>query len=221
MPETTDSPLTHDKRKLVFQTLKPIFSQLLDHAIDATRLAELFSRASDCMESDIMLRNHMNLCLHYVLFPFQFILPSIATTRQQAQPSTASASSTSIPNACPVPAMCSALAAEKALHCLQVILTLTPLQTPQQLSGLTVLLVELVHLDPSPIFNEEMCFSMLQSIRSAFALAPAVAQAALDECKDWNVTAGYLVHGLLRVAEREHRGSGFGVLPCCLGDTAP
>jgi hypothetical protein len=213
MQKTSDSPLTLDKRKLVFQTLQPIFSQLLDLTMEPTRLAELFNKASHLMENDIMLRKHMNLCLDYVLFPFHLILPSIATTRKQAQPSAASTSSASTSEGCSMPTMCSPLAAEKALLCLQVILTLTPLQTPQQLSGLIVLLVELVHLDPSPTFNEEMCLSMLQSIRSAFASAPVVAQAALDECKDWNVTAGYLVHGLLRVAEREHRGGGFGALP--------
>jgi hypothetical protein len=204
--------LERDKQRLVFQALQPIFSQLLESATDAERISALFQNATAVMQNDVVVRDHMHLCMDYLLFPFQFVLPSIAAARQankaQNQPRQ--------PTACPVPAMASALAAEHALRCMHTMLALAAPQTVPQLSGLATMLVEAVHVAPGPSYNEEMCVAVLGSVRLAFARAPAAAQAALHEADNWDVTVGYLVHGLLAAAERECQGQGFGALSTLL-----
>ena len=201
------SGLERERQRLVFQAVQPVFSQLLENAGSATHLATLCKQASSLMERDVLLRDHMHLCLDYVLFPFQFFLPAITSTRQDARSRPAARE-----NGNAMPGMASALAAEAALHCLQVMLANTQLQTAAQLRGLVSFLVDIVHLAPGPQTNEHMCLSTLEAVQSVFSGAPAAARAAAVEGGNWDVTVGYLVHGLLGVAEREQQGRGFGTL---------
>jgi hypothetical protein len=197
--------LQRERQRLVFQALQPVFSQLLDHTATSAQLADLFSNASQAMERDVLLRNHMHLCLDYLLFPFQFVLPAIASSRR-----TDAAQSPPGQGTKAVPGMASARAAEAALQCLQVMLANMSLQSAAQLRGLVTLLVDIVQLTPSEQTNEHMCLSTLAALHSAFSGAPVAAKELCTERGSWDVTLGYLTHSLLTVAEREQQSGGYG-----------
>lgn len=202
--------MNSNRQKLVFQTLQPIFSKLLDHALPTQRLAELFKDAALLMQRDIMLREHMHLCLDYLLFPYQFILPSIAAARRPEGKAAALGGSGAAGTS--IPALASPLAAEHALHCLQILVELAQLRTVQQVTGLAALLVELIHLQPSPQTNEQMVLCAVRTVRSICTASCTHVCDAFAQNEEWHVTAGYLVHGLLAVASREAQGAGFGAL---------
>lgn len=200
-----------ERRKLVFQTLQPVFSRLLDHGLSAQQLARLFREAEALLQRDILLRQHVHLCLDYLLFPFQFMLASITASRRASGDGQSSAMGGTAAGAS-MPALASPLAAERALQCLCLLLELAPLQTVQQVTGITALLVEVLHLPPAPATNEQMVLCAMRAVRRIHSSASALVRAAYEQAQEWHVTSGYLVHGLLAVASRETHGTGFGAL---------
>lgn len=203
MSKPAGRAMDSESRKLVFQALQPVFSRLLSTTHDAAKLTSALTAALNLLQRDLLLRGHLCLCLDYALFPFQLLLPSIVATRQGAGRD---------PEACAVPAMASHVAAEKALQCFRAILELAPPQTTAQLSTVAALLAELTHVPASSTFGGEACLHVLQATRAAFP--PGAQRCVADGDTGMQTTLGYLIHGLLGVAEAEQKGVGFGAQLC-------
>ena len=202
MPNPAGRAVEAESRSLVFQTLQPIFSRLLSDTEDAVKVTGVLTSALNVLERDLLLRGHLHLCLDYALFPFQFLLPSIAATRQSGARKGAT---------CAVPAMASHVAAEKALQCFRTILQLAPPETSAQLSTAATLLGELTHVPAGSTYGAEACLHVLQSVRAA--LRPVAGKRGTIVSAEMQPTLGYLIHGLLGVVEAEQKGAGFGATP--------
>ena len=200
--------MDEDARRIVFQQVQPVFSRILDHAAEPRQLSQLLCAATALVESDVLLRKHLPACQDYLLFPFQFLLPSIIACNQAGMAGPVEGG-----RRCSVPAMSSTVAAEHALRCLHAILAAAALQTAQQVSGLMAWLVEIAHISKGAQYNEEMCMTALRCICALLEMAPSLAKSMLHEVPNWDATLGYLMHGLFGIAEREQQGKGFGVYP--------
>jgi hypothetical protein len=208
---TTPWPMTDDKkrstddkkRSLVFHALQPSFSQLLSHARSPEEITRLLNVVLEQLHRDAQLRKHLHLCLDYALFPFQLLLPAIAATRKPV-PASQSQTSGSIP------AMKSTVAAEKAVQTFEVLLSLAPPVNCEQVSAVVNILADLVHIQPSKSYNEDMCLYVLKAALSAFS--PRLHSTSWPASQEHQAALAYVVHGLLSIAENERHGKGFGVL---------
>jgi hypothetical protein len=197
------------KRLLVFHALQPSFSQVLSHSNSSDDITRVLCAVLEQLKRDICLREHLHVCLDYALFPFQLMLPAIAATRKQ-MPAKKNASSQTLDMKCSFPAMRSAIAAEKALQAFEVILSLAPPETVEQITAVVHILAEIVHIQPSESYNEDMCLYVLKAARSTFSAR--VIALSWPASQEHQAALAYMVHGLLKVAENERLGKGFGVL---------
>jgi hypothetical protein len=205
------------RQLLLFQRLHPIFSGLLEDVEDSRAMAARLSAAKAALEADAAVRTNLHLLMDYLLYPFSFLLESIVQTRKP------SASGGAVP---PVPAMASALAAEKALECFRTILDACPAQHAPQLAALGSRLAELVHLPPQhAAVNEEImlhvlgCFPAVYSAASAELLERCARDA--QHARPWRVSLGYAIHGLLAVLEQQLVKRAYGACcACCVYDGA-
>jgi len=186
-----------DAKRLVFEALQPIFSELLLVAADEARMLRLLSQAHALLSRDLIVRAHLGQCLDYFLFPLHFMLDSVAALRsppKQASPPLA------------VPAMRSGPAAERALECLELGLTLAALESEEQLVGLLKRFASLANMAPERA-GEELVLRVLAALRACAAStareAPHLFRALTVGDQANTVMLGYLLHGLLATSQRE------------------
>ena len=190
-----------NNKRLVFQAAQPIFSEFLTAASNEERMLQLLNQAHTLLERDIMVRAHIGTCLDYFLFPFQFMMESIAAIR-----TTGKIKSPAVRGAVAVESMKSSAAAERALECVHLVLSLSQLTEAPQLVGLVTRFAELVNMSGN-LYDEDLMLRVLRALRAMLETSTQ-SDAGRELFQElWSeehmVAIGYLLHGLMAVAQRE------------------